>query len=62
MNNLERYYEILGLKPGASLGEIKQAYKNLAKDWHPDRFPNDPHQKAKAESEFKKISEAYQPI
>lgn len=60
MNNLERYYQILGLEPGASLGEIKQAYRDLAFVWHPDRFPDTPHLKQRAEAEIKKINEAYQ--
>lgn len=36
MNNINQYYEILGLKPGASQMEVKQAYRKLAKVWHPD--------------------------
>jgi curved DNA-binding protein CbpA len=32
MSNIDRYYEILGLKPGASAADIKQAYRNLAKN------------------------------
>jgi curved DNA-binding protein CbpA len=62
MNNLEKYYEILKLKPGASLGEVKQAYRDLAKVWHPDCFPDAPHLKQKAEEEIKKINEAYQQL
>jgi tetratricopeptide (TPR) repeat protein len=59
MNNLNRYYEILGLKPGASQVEVKEAYLNLAKTWHPDLFPNATQQKQKAESKIKEINEAY---
>jgi curved DNA-binding protein CbpA len=60
MNTINRYYEILGLKPGASQAAIKQAYRQLARNWHPDRFPDNPQLKQKAEEEFKKINEAYQ--
>jgi DnaJ-class molecular chaperone len=28
-------YDILGLKPGASVDEVKQAYRQMAKIWHP---------------------------
>jgi len=31
-------YEILGLEPGASQAQVKRAYRQLVKIWHPDRF------------------------
>jgi len=49
-------YEILGVAQGASEGEIKKAYKELAKKWHPDKHEGD---KA-AEEKFKEISGAYE--
>ncbi len=49
------YYEILGVKKGASDDEIKRSYRKLALQYHPDRNAGD----AKAEEKFKKISEAY---
>jgi hypothetical protein len=58
-NDLNRYYKILGLKPGASLVEIKQAYRNLVKTEHPDLFDRNPQLKRAAEEKFKKITEAY---
>jgi molecular chaperone DnaJ len=48
------YYEILGLKKGASAEEIKRAYKQLAKKYHPD-VSKDPE----AEHKFKEIAEAF---
>ena len=51
------YYEILGLQKGASLDEIKKAYRQLALKHHPDRV-GDEHKK-EAEEKFKEISEAY---
>jgi len=51
------YYEILGLKKGASKDEIKDAYRKLALLWHPDRVA--PEKKKEAEEKFKEISEAY---
>ena len=42
MDEIDRYYEILDLQPGASPEEVKQAYRELVKVWHPDRFSHDP--------------------
>ena len=50
------YYEVLGLKKGASDDEIKKAFRKMAKQYHPDLHPGD---KA-AETKFKEINEAYE--
>ena len=52
----EDYYKELGVEKGASVDEIKKAYRKLALKYHPDRNPTD---RKKAEEKFKKISEAY---
>jgi hypothetical protein len=62
MESLNRYYEILGVTPDSSLEEIKQAYRDLAKVWHPDRFPNESRLKKKAEEKMKEINKAYQEL
>jgi DnaJ-class molecular chaperone len=49
------YYNILGVRRNASAKEIKQAYRRLARRYHPDVNPGD----ASAERKFKEISEAY---
>jgi molecular chaperone DnaJ len=49
------FYQILGVPEKASEAEIKKAYRRLAKQYHPDRNPND---KPSAER-FKEIAEAY---
>jgi molecular chaperone DnaJ len=49
------YYEVLGVKRGASIDEIKKAYRKLAKKYHPDVNPGN----KQAEEKFKEISEAY---
>lgn len=59
MSDLRRYYETLGLQPGASLTEIKTAYRELAKTWHPDRFAGDAQRKQQAEEKIKAINVAY---
>lgn len=53
----EDYYEILGVARDASPEEIKKAYRKLALKWHPDRHKED---KAAAEEQFKRASEAYE--
>lgn len=56
------YYEILGLEPLASPEEVKAAYRQLVKIWHPDCFPNDPQRQKEAEIKFKQILEAYEAL
>jgi curved DNA-binding protein len=50
------YYKILGVDRKASEEEIRKAYRELAKQHHPDRNPNN----KQAEERFKEINEAYQ--
>jgi DnaJ-class molecular chaperone len=50
------YYTILGVNRNASEREIKQAYRRLARQYHPDVNPGD----KSAEEKFKQINEAYE--
>jgi len=49
------YYDILGVSKTASAAELKNAYRKLALQWHPDR-----NKSPEAETKFKEINEAYQ--
>jgi hypothetical protein len=59
-DNMDHYYKILGLEPDASAGEVKQAYRDLAKVWHPDRFEHDTRLQRKAQDKLKEINKAYE--
>ena len=50
------YYEVLGIQKGASDSEIKKAYRQVAKKYHPDMNPGD----KEAEAKFKEATEAYE--
>lgn len=52
------YYETLRVQPSSSPDEIAQAYRRLARQYHPDLNP----QNADAATRFKEISEAYQAL
>ena len=49
------YYEVLGISKGATDDEIKKAFRQTAKKYHPDMHPDDPE----AEEKFKECQEAY---
>ena len=54
-------YSVLGVKSGASDDEIKRAYRELARKYHPDNYQNNPLSDL-AEEKMKEINEAYDAI
>ncbi len=60
MEEYKNYYEILGLKPGASIREIEIAFKKMVIKFHPDKFKKDGEEAyKKAVERFSLINEAY---
>jgi hypothetical protein len=57
---LDRHYQVLEIEAGASQADIKQAYRNLAKVWHPDRFAGDPILQKQAQEKLIQINDAYE--
>ena len=55
-------YAVLELPFGASLEEVKKAYRKLVRVWHPDRFANDPELSKEAEQKLRRLNEAYQSL
>jgi len=50
------FYKILGVSRNANTNQIKKAYRNLAKELHPDKNKDDPD----AENRFRDLGEAYE--
>lgn len=49
-------YEVLGIREGADMDEIKRAYRKKAKEYHPDLHPEDPN----ANEKMQRVNEAYE--
>jgi tetratricopeptide (TPR) repeat protein len=56
--NLDRCYQLFGLRPEASVAEIKTAYRRLARKFHPDLNPDRP----RAQEQFTEIDRAYRSL
>lgn len=56
MQDSRNYYKILEVSRDATIEEIKEAYRRLAREYHPDLHPGNPE----AEEKFKNISKAYE--
>ncbi|NJL13897.1 MAG: J domain-containing protein [Microscillaceae bacterium] len=56
----KKYYEALEVAFGADFEQIKAAYKQAMKKYHPDRFASDPQKQEYAKQLCQKINEAYE--
>ena len=59
MKKIIGYRKLLGVGEHADLQELKTIYRNLMKQWHPDKFEGNDEQRAEAEAKGKHIIEAY---
>ena len=57
--NTEECWRILGVPADAGPEVIRQAYLDLARVWHPDRFQSDEHLRRIAEKHFQEVNRAY---
>jgi|GEM_PF-6098374 len=57
-----RHYEVLGLTPDASSDQVKEAYHELIKQWHPDKVAHNTTLQAIAQEEMKRINSAYEAL
>ena len=55
----EKWLTVLGLAPGATDQAIKEAYRDLVKVWHPDRFGTDAPLRQKAEEKLRELNAAF---
>jgi PEGA domain-containing protein/DnaJ-like protein len=58
----EHSLRVLGLEPGATEQAVKDAYRDLVKVWHPDRFGSDPRLRAKAQDKLKEINASFKEL
>ncbi len=59
MKKLGEYRKLLGVDKSATLKNLKNIYRNMMKDTHPDKFINDEAGKLEAEEKSKSVIEAY---
>ncbi|MCF8128250.1 MAG: J domain-containing protein [Deltaproteobacteria bacterium] len=60
--NITKSYKTLDLKTGASINDVRKAYKDMVRVWHPDRFADNIRLRAKANEKLKEINLAYSEI
>ena len=58
-DDARRWLDVLGLAPGATKLQLEDAYRDLVKVWHPDRFVSDPSLRLKAQEKLRELNAAY---
>ena len=59
MKRIIEFKKLFNIEGEINLGELKITYRNLIKEWHPDKFVENDDKKVEAESKSKTIIEAY---
>ena len=59
MKSIDEYYKILGVDSSITAEELKKVYRELVKEWHPDRLLHNPSLHKTAEQKLQEINEAY---
>jgi len=61
-NDMNKYFIVLGVDMSANDDEVRSAYMNMVKVWHPDNYHSDPKLALFAQQRMKEINEAYNKI
>ncbi len=59
MDDVARACAVLGVSANVSLPELRRRYRSLVRQWHPDRFADDPAGQAEAATRMRQINDAY---
>ena len=59
MKRVKEYRTLFAAEPNSTLKELKTSYRNLVKEWHPDKFQADDAKAEEAEEMGRKIIDAY---
>ena len=59
MKRINEYKKLFGVEQGIELKALKKSYRNLVKEWHPDKFQQGDAQQAEAEIQSRKIIDGY---
>ena len=59
MKSISEYYKILGVDSSVTAEELKKVYRELVKEWHPDRLLHNPSLHKTAQQRLQEINEAY---
>lgn len=62
MDPLDRAYAVLEVRRGCTRAQLKRAYRDLVRRWHPDRFAGDPAGQAEATVKLRAINDAFRTV